>query len=90
MLFRSLLQLPGKPGVLRQLFLSVGEADVAAALDGVARARPHVALGSYPTWGEGTDHRVRLTVEHESAVEVDEAVAALEAALGAGVIIRLE
>ena len=83
-------KLPGKPGVLRQLFLSVGEADIAAALDGVARARPHVAEGSYPTWGEGPDHRVRLTVEHESAAEVDATVAALEAALGPSAIIRRE
>lgn len=85
-----LAQLPGKPGVLRQLFLCVGEADIAAALDGVARARPHVALGSYPTWGEASDHRVRLTIEHESASEVDAAVAELEAALGPSAIVRRE
>ena len=85
-----LQQLPGKPGCLRQLFLSVGEADIAAALDGVARAWPHVAVGSYPTWGENTDHRVRLTVEHESAAEVDATIAALEAALGPSAIIRRE
>jgi len=85
-----LKQLPGKPGQLRQLFLSVGEADIAKALDAVARARPHVALGSYPTWGENADHRVRITVEHESAAEVDETIAALEAALGPGAIIRRE
>lgn len=85
-----LAQLPGKPGALRQLFLSVGEAEIAAALDGVARRWPHVALGSYPTWGEGSDHRVRLTVEHESTAVVDEATAALEAALGEGAILRKE
>ena len=83
-------KLPGKPGVLRQLFLSVGEADIAAALDGVARKWPHVALGSYPTWGENTDHRVRLTVEHESGDVVEETVAALVAALGQAVIVRRE
>ena len=81
-------RLPGKPGQLRQLFLSVGEADIAHALDAVARARPHVALGSYPTWGDSSDHRVRLTVEHESAEVVDETIAALEAALGASAIVR--
>lgn len=83
-------RLPGKPGALRQLFLSVGEADIAAALDAVARKWPHVALGSYPTWGENTDHRVRLTIEHESAAVVEETVAALVAALGASVIVRRE
>ena len=50
--------------------------------------RPHVALGSYPTWGETSDHRVRLTVEHESAEVVDETIAALEAALGSSAIVR--
>lgn len=83
-----LKHLPGRPSHLRQLFLSVGEVEIAASLDGVAKARPHVALGSYPTWGEGADHRVRVTVEHESAAEVDATVAALESALGAGNIVR--
>ena len=36
-----LRQLPGKPGSMRQLFLNVGESDIAAVLDGVALARPH-------------------------------------------------
>ena len=81
-----LSQLPGTPGVLRQLYLSVGEADIAAALDGVARAWPHVAFGSYPTWGEGMDHRVRLTIEHASGEVVEGAVAALESALGSSII----
>lgn len=83
-----LLKLPGKPGVLRQLYLSVGEAEIAAALDAVAKKWPHVAMGSYPTWGDSADHRVRLTIEHESAAVVDETVAALEAALGTAVILR--
>lgn len=81
-----LSKLPGTPGVLRQLYLSVGEAEIAAALDSIARSWPHVAFGSYPTWGEGTDHRVRLTIEHPSGEIVEQAVAALEAALGASII----
>lgn len=85
-----LAKLPGKPGVLRQLFLSAGEAEIAAALDGVARKWPHVALGSYPTWDDSSDHRVRLTIEHASGAVVEETVAALESALGAAVIIRKE
>ncbi len=82
--------LPGTPGSMRQLFLNVGEADIAAALDAVACARPHVALGSYPTWGEGVDHKVRLTIEHESADETAAALDALKAALGAAAIVREE
>ena len=85
-----LAKLPGKPVVLRQLFLSVGEAEIAAALDGVAMKWPHVALGSYPTWDDSADHRVRLTVEHESAAVADETLAALEFALGPKVLLRKE
>lgn len=84
-----LQNLPGKPLSLKQLFLSVAEADIASTLDAVARARPHVSFGSYPTWGR-SDHRVRVTVEHESEAEVQGALEALEAALGAGVVIRRE
>ncbi len=80
--------LPGKPVYLRQLFLSVGEVEIAAVVDAVAKERPHVALGSYPTWGKNVDHQVRLTVEHESESEVEAALAALEAALGSAVIVR--
>jgi molybdenum cofactor synthesis domain-containing protein len=81
---------PGRPRSLRQLFLSVGEAEIASALDVVARARPHVLIGSYPTWGEVADHRVRLTIEHLSADETASVVQELERALPAGCIVRRE
>lgn len=78
--------LPGRPMVLRQLFVSLGEAQIAHALDAVAMAQPHVALGSYPTWGAEHDYRVRLTVEHESEQEVETMVASLQASLGNAVV----
>lgn len=84
-----LTKLPGKPVSLRQLFLDASEADIASVLDAVALARPHVALGSYPTWGEA-DHKVRITVEHESADETAATIEALIAALKPGSILRQE
>jgi molybdenum cofactor synthesis domain-containing protein len=85
-----LARLPGKTLAFGQLFLSVGEPEIAAALDAIALARPHVAIGSYPLWGEGLEHKVRLTIEHERPDEVRATMAALEAALGASAIVRRE
>lgn len=81
-------RLPGVPVCLRQLYLSRSEADIAAALDAVALANPQVAIGSYPTWGEEADHKVRLTIEHLDPGRVEAAVAELRARLPAGAILR--
>jgi len=79
-------ELPGTPVVLKQLFLNARESEIAATLDAVALKRPHVAIGSYPTWGEEADHRVKLTIEHVDAREVSAAFDELKAALGSFVI----
>ncbi len=81
-------RLPGVPVCLRQLFLDRSEADIAAVLDEVALASPQVAIGSYPTWGDEGDHRVRLTVEHVDATQVEAAVEALRQRLPPGAIVR--
>lgn len=83
-----LARFPARPLSLRQLYLSVGEADIAHALDAVALARPTVAIGSYPTWGEGADHRVKLTIEHPSADETASVVAELKRTLPSGCVVR--
>ncbi|MFT3708008.1 MAG: molybdopterin-binding protein [Archangium sp.] len=89
--FEAVLErIPGQPLSLRQLFLRVGEADIAAALDAVALARPSVAIGSYPTWDDAADHRVKLTIEHASAAETASTVAELRKTLPAGCIVREE
>jgi len=80
--------LPGAPVSLRQLFLSAAESDIAAALDAVARAHPHVNIGSYPTWDDGADHRVKLTVEHTSPDETRKTIEILRRSLPEGSIIR--
>lgn len=79
-------ELPGTPVVLRQLFLMASESEIAAVLDAVAMKRPHVAIGSYPTWGEGLDHKVKLTIEHVDANEVEAAVAELKQSLSAFIV----
>lgn len=75
-----LKELPGTPVVLRQLFLDASESEIAAALDAVALSKPHVAIGSYPTWGEA-EYRVKLTVEHVDAREVDAVAESLKSSL---------
>lgn len=85
-----LAELPGKPIAFGQIFLRVGEAEIAAALDKIALRRPHVSIGSYPLWGDGHDHKVRLTIENEHADEVRATMAELEAALGLAAIVRSE
>jgi molybdenum cofactor synthesis domain-containing protein len=81
-------RIPRAPVTLRQLFLSLGESEVAKALDDVALAMPHVAIGSYPTFEAGADYRVKLTVEHRDAGEAHAALEALKAALPPGAVVR--
>lgn len=82
--------IPRTPVTLRVLYMSLGEALLAPALDAVASAMPHVAIGSYPVFEEGLDYRVRLTVEHLDAAVVEAALEALRAALPPGSVLREE
>lgn len=87
--FEAVLErMPGRPLSLRQLYLSVGEADIAAALDAVALAKPNVQIGSYPTWDDAADHKVKLTIEHLSTEETASVVAELKRTLPAGSVVR--
>jgi molybdenum cofactor synthesis domain-containing protein len=83
-----LSRIPPAPLTLRVLYLALGESELAKALDGVALAMPHVAIGSYPVFDEDADYRVKLTVEHREPEVVQAAVDALKAALPAGAVIR--
>ncbi len=85
-----LSRLSGAPPVLRTVYLSVGEAEIAHALDRVALAMPHVQLGSYPTWEREAGYKVRITVEHARPEPVDEAVSRLVEALPPGSVVRVE
>lgn len=79
-----------RPFLLRQVFVSSEEPDIAGALQAVAMRHPGVDLGSYPRFDAGADHRVKLTLESRDAAAVARALEDLLAALPAGVIIRQE
>jgi molybdenum cofactor synthesis domain-containing protein len=83
-------RLPGTPVSLRQLFLSAAESDIASALDAVAKAHPHVNIGSYPTWDDSADHRVKLTVEHASPEVTGKIIELLRQSLPEGSILRAD
>jgi molybdopterin-biosynthesis enzyme MoeA-like protein len=85
-----LARIPGAPIVLRCLYLSLGEAQIARVLDEVALAMPHVAIGSYPTFDPNAGYRVKVTLEHAEAEVVDEATARVVAGLPADSILRRE
>lgn len=83
-----LARLPAQRIATAVLYLSLIEAEIAAALDQVALAMPQVAIGSYPTFDKAADYRVKVTVEHGEAMVVAEVVARLERALPSGAIVR--
>lgn len=94
-LFRSQLEavlgrLQGTPVHLRVLYLGLGESAIAAVLDRVALAMPHVAIGSYPVFEVGLDYRVKVTVEGPEVAAVEEALGRLRAGLPAESILRAE
>jgi molybdenum cofactor synthesis domain-containing protein len=81
--------LGGAPFRLVVLYLTAPEERIASPLDAVARAHPGVEIGSYPQF-DGGDHLVRVTVESRDLAAVERALAALQAALPPGVILRRE
>ncbi len=74
----------------RALYLSEGEAEVAAVLDRIALSMPDVSIGSYPTFDRTLGFKVKLTVEAGEAAAVERAVKRLTAELPAGSILRSE
>jgi len=79
-----------EPAVLRNLFLSAGEPEIAHALDRIAREHPDVAIGSYPTFDRAAGYRVKLTVEHARSEAVQRVVERLTAELPPGCVLRVE
>jgi molybdenum cofactor synthesis domain-containing protein len=69
------------PFHLRQIYTSAEEGTIAQHLDAVVAAHPTVAIGSYPKLDDA-DYRVKVTLESKDAAAVEEATAALVAALG--------
>ena len=75
---------------VRSLYLSRGEAEIAATLDRVALGMPDVGIGSYPAVTSGADHRVRVTVEGAEPERVELVVARLQSELPEGAVLRVE
>lgn len=82
-------RLEGAPVILRALYLSLGEPEIARVLDAVALASPSVAIGSYPTWDREAGYRVKVTVEHRLQGPVDEVVERIQRELPPGAVIRV-
>lgn len=84
-----LARLERAPVHLRCIYLSSAETDIAEALDRVALAMPHVAIGSYPSF-DSAGHRVKLTIEALDGAPVEEAVARLLRELPPASVLRVE
>lgn len=83
-------RLQGSPLVLHNLYLSASESEIAHALDAVALSLPHVLFGSYPTFDPAAGYKVKITIEHAAAGEVEAAASRLLEALPKGVLLRRE
>ncbi len=83
-------RLHGRPFTLRVVFVSAGEPAIAAALGAVAADHPAVAIGSYPRFDRGADHRVKLTLESRDGAAVTAALTDLLARLPPGCVLRQE
>ncbi len=67
--------LSGTPKVVYGVYLNSDESRVAPLLAQVAEERPDVKIGSYPRFGEQTDHRLWISIE---AVDGDRVAAATD------------
>ncbi|RJS16764.1 competence/damage-inducible protein A [Corallococcus sp. H22C18031201] len=85
-----LSRLRGTPVHLVNLFLRLGESELAGVLDRVALDMPYVALGSYPVFDQGLDYRVKITVEATDRAHVEDAVGRLVQGLPAHAVVRRE
>jgi molybdenum cofactor synthesis domain-containing protein len=85
-----LAHVQGNPIFLRSIYLSLGEAQIARALDEVALSLPDVSIGSYPVFGPNVDYRVKVTVEHADEARVLWAVDQILARLPTDGILRVE
>lgn len=79
----------GKPFVLRQIFVNVGESEIADLMRGVQNAHREIEIGSYPRF-DTDEYRVKITIEGRDPQKVGTAFDALMAALDRSWIVRTE
>ena len=68
-------ELKGTPKFVHSVFLNADESRVAPLLGQVAEECSHVKIGSYPRFGEQTDHRLWISIE---AADAESAAAATD------------
>jgi molybdenum cofactor synthesis domain-containing protein len=78
-----------RPFAIRRVYCMADEATIATHLDAVVAAFPAVSVGSYPRF-DAADYRVLVTLESKDTAAVDAATESLDAALPAGVVVRVE
>jgi len=71
------------------IFLQADEGEIAALMSEIALQHPEVAIGSYPEWNN-PEYRVKVTVDGQGAVAVNQAIQALLNALPADKVVRVE
>lgn len=79
-----------RPFVLRQIFLSVGEHQIAELLTETAARFPELELGSYPRFDEAAEYKVKVTVEGRDGLAVERGARALLERLDAAWVLRVE
>jgi molybdenum cofactor synthesis domain-containing protein len=72
------------------LYFAIGEGALAEHLDATVARFPSVAIGSYPRFDEGCDHKVKVTFDGRSQAEVQAAHAFLRGCLAPSVVVREE
>lgn len=82
--------LPQGQVTLKVIYLDASEPEIAAVLDSIALAMPHVAIGSYPNFEPELGYRVKVTVEHAESGPVDQVMARLLEELPPRSILRTE
>src|SRR5205823_13163966 len=75
----------GEPYHLKCVFTRDEEGTIAAHLDAIVAAHPAVQVGSYPKL-DGSDYKVKVTIESKDRAAVDAATNELVAALGPSVL----
>ena len=84
------LELKGVPKVLHSVYLNSDESRVAPLLCQVVDEHREVKIGSYPRFGEATDHRLWISVEATDPELVAAATDRLLELLPAGDVVRVE
>ncbi len=81
--------LKNEPIRLRQVYLRVGEDQIALPLGEVDAAFPAVEFGSYPRF-DSDEYRVKLTIESRDLEQLEAGLAALLARMDPGWIVKVE